>query len=516
MAVIINTEDLDQQASDLTARHTYWVYNCLDCCLTAEVDIALEEKHDDVSRAMYNRALDMQAPIMDMMLRGTLTDDESRQRVLTARQKELNHLETVWHRLCREGLGLTYPVNWRSPKQLLEFFFITLNAPEIKERNSNGVMALSTSRSSMEKLQTYYFAKPFAKLVLAMRDEGKAIGFLQTKLDEDNRIRCSFSLAGTKTGRLSSSFSDSGTGTNLQNVDRNLRDIFVADPGKVLVNVDIQQGDSRNVGVLCWEYFFESHGPEFAGAYLDACESGDLHTFVCRMGWPELPWVDDLSQCKSIAKKIWYRDKSYRDGAKILGHGSNFGGKPGTMSGHTKTPVRQIASFQTNYFAAFPCIPAMQEHTAHLLRTQGFITHPLGRRRYFWGRHEDPTVINSAIAFSPQGMTGEEINLAMLNLWRDPRFELLIQVHDSILFQIDENLVNELVPVALDLLAIEIPLVGGRVFKVAFDAEVGWNWGKYSSETNPHGLREWEGEELRKPPRRLSPLRRVIPKEFLV
>ena len=515
MAKIIHTQELDDLLPTLHPEHQYWIYNGLDCCLTADVYQSLMRTLTDETQATYERALDFQAPILDMMLRGTLIDQRERARVSRELQIELDELERRFDRLVTEGLGRA-KINYKSHIQVKELFYDVLKLPVIKERNTNGVMAPSSSRAALERLSGHHYAYPFAQLILQMRDRVKALGFLKTQLDADNRIRCSFNLAGTKTGRLSSSFSDSGTGTNLQNIDRNLRNIFVPDPGKVFVNVDIQQGDSRNVGVICWQIFYESHGPEFAGAYLDACESGDLHTYVCRMGWPELPWVEDLNLCKPIAKRNWYRDKSFRDGAKILGHGSNFGGKPKTMAGHTKTPVKQIANFQSNYFGAFPCIPAWHEWVAHELRTTSSLIHPFGRRRFFWDRHDKPDVLNAALAYGPQGMTGEEINIALFQLWQDPRFELLIQVHDSILFQVPQDQVNELVPVALDLLRVELPLVGGRSFHVAFDAEVGWNWGKHHPERNPYGMVEWEGEDLRKPPRRLTSAKRIVPQEFLI
>jgi DNA polymerase I-like protein with 3'-5' exonuclease and polymerase domains len=48
-------------------------------------------------------------------------------------------------------------------------------------------------------------------------------------------MRTSYNIAGTRTGRLSSSFSEFGaSGTNFQNIEERLREIFVADPGHKL------------------------------------------------------------------------------------------------------------------------------------------------------------------------------------------------------------------------------------------------------------------------------------------
>lgn len=501
---VIDSRTIPADGAGFSRDEIYWLYNGLDCAITHEVRSRLLPLLDETSRPIYERALALQAPFLEMMLRGTRIDSEHVARTKATMRAQLSELERKFARLCVEGLGLPAPFNWRSPLQLKGFFYETLGLPEIRKRDANGKMAPSVDRDALEKMRQYFIAEPFCNFILAMRDLGKAIGFLETPLDADGRIRCNFNIAGTNTGRLSSSFSDFGSGTNLQNVDRNLKYVFVPDPGKVFVNVDLEQADSRNVGALCWNLFYESHGPEFAGAYLDACESGDLHTTVCRMAWTALEWGDDPQNWRKVADQIAYRTLSYRDMAKKLGHGSNYLGQPKTMAGHTKVPREQIAEFQRRYFGAFPCIPEWHKHTIHQLQTTGSLTHLFGRRRYFFDRLDAQSTINAAIAYCPQGMTGEEINLGILNLWKDPRFELLIQVHDSILFQVDQNLVNELVPLALELLPARLTLRGGREFFVPVEAKVGWNWGDKSNE-NPLGLAKWKGAETRTPPKYRSP-----------
>lgn len=507
---IINTAELESIHESLTGAEVEWIYNGLDCCLTSEIRQALEPKMDSVAQATYRRALDLSAPFMDMMLRGTLLDIDKRELVYRQMESQLSVLESKWDQLIIEGLGLTAGINWRSPTQLKQLFYTTLQLPEIKSRDSNGNMSPSVDREALEKLGVHMVGGLFANFVLAMRDLGKAMGFLKTPLDRDNRIRCNFNIAGTNTGRLSSSFSDFGTGTNLQNIDRELREIFVPDPGKVFVNIDLEQGDSRGVGALCWDYFYDSEGPEFAGAYLDACESGDLHTTVCRMGWPDIDWPEDKKLWKAVAEDtIAYRNFSLRDMAKKLGHGTNYLGQPATMAMHTKVPKKQIETFQENYFGAFPCIPAWHKETIHRLQSTGQLTHLYGRRRYFFGRLDDQRVINAAIAYCPQGMTGDAINIGIMNLWQDGNYELLIQVHDSILFQIDQNKIDVLVPRALELLKARLILRGDREFFIPCEAKVGWNWGN-ESPANPFGLKKWKGEELRRPPRRFLNHRKVL------
>lgn len=500
--LILNAAELP---NDLSNNEIYWAYNGLDCGITYEIREKLKGYLDPVSSHTYASALELQAPYLEMMLRGVRLNSRHIAEKANECKKNIAALESLLSRYCIEGLGLPSTFNWRSPLQLKTFFYGVLGFKEIRKRNAAGVYAPATDRETLEKLADMYIvAEPFVKVILALRDHGKALGFLETKLDADGRIRCNFNLAGTNTGRLSSSFSDMGTGTNLQNVDRNLKYTFVPDKGKVFVNIDLEQADSRNVGALCWNMFHDSHGPEFAGAYLDACESGDLHTTVCRMAWTELPWSADPKTWRAVADEIAYRTYSFRDMSKKLGHGTNYYGQPKTMASHTKVPVEQIEVFQHKYFGAFPCIPEWHKETIRQLQTNGCLTHLFGRRRFFFNRLDEQSTINAAIAYCPQGMTGDEINIGVLNLWKHGAYELLIQVHDSILFQIDESRIDELVPLALELLKAKLTLKGGREFFVPVEAKVGWNWGD-KSDSNPFGLAKWKGSETRRPPRELPP-----------
>lgn len=507
---IIDTSTMDPLA--LNPNHAYWVYNGLDCCITLEILEQLLPQLDDTTRVTYQRELDLQAPYMEMMLRGIKVNKEHIRRALKNLKHLLSDLETHFNTLCIDGLGLELrpakkgekpmAINWRSHTQVKFLLYDVLKLPVLKKRNSQGKMAPAADRETLEKHLQHYFSEPLITHILSMRDLGKQIGFLETKFDADGRMRTNFNIAGTNTGRLSSSFSVSGTGTNLQNVAVGLRYGFVADEGKLLVNVDLEQADSRNVGALCWNLFVDEHGEDFAGSYLDACESGDLHTFVCQMAWTDLDWSGDNP--RAVANEIAYRGLSYRDLAKKLGHGTNYYGQPPTMAKHSKVPVGQIIEFQHKYFKAFPCIPAYHEYVINQLHTEGQLTNLYGRRRFFFGRHEDQSVINAAIAYMPQGTTGDQINDGILRLWRDPRFEPLIQVHDSILFQIDQNEAEHLIPIALNLLRSTIILKRSREFYVPLEAQTGWNWG-YAGKNNYHGLTRWKGTESRNPPKIIFP-----------
>lgn len=502
MATIINTADLTSQTS-LSEDESLWIYNGLDCCVTEEVRQNLTPMLDNVATRTYEFSKALQAPVIEMAMRGLLVNQPRKHRVLREMRKKLVHLQDQFDSIQRDGIGIP-PINWRSPTQLNNLLYDVMGLPEQKKRNSKGVYARSSNREAIEALSGYYIAEPVCNHLLALRDLGKSIGFLETGIDPDGRMRTNLNIAGTNTGRFASSVSDFGTGTNLQNVTAALRSVFVADPGMKLANLDLEQADSRNVGALCWNEFVHSHGEKWAGAYLDLCESGDLHTNVCKMASPDLGWGTKFHEDgtpwsdREIADQKAYRHKSYRDNSKVLGHGSNYLGTPPTMAKHSKLPRHLVEDFQKNYFGALPCIPAWHKSIFTQLENVHSLTTPFGRRRYFFGRPRESATRREAVAFQPQSMTADEINTGILNLWRAHRVQLLIQVHDSIMFQFPEELENEIVPWALETLRTHLTLTKGRDFVVPTEAMTGWNWGYYDKEENPDGLKKWKGGDDRK------------------
>lgn len=502
---IINTGIL-RPDTPLTPNEKDWVYNGLDCCVTQEILEALLPQIDNQTAGTYAFSRDLQAPILEMAMRGLLVHQRRRADVLQLFLSRIATLSNQLTELVKEGIG--FPAEntiekgkpkywWRSPAQLKNLLYDVMQLPVQRKRNAEGLMMPSTNRESVEKLQQYFYAEPLCLHLLALRDLDKKRQFLETEIDADGRMRTSFNIAGTNTGRLASSMSDFGSGTNLQNVDRDLRSIFIADPGYKFANLDLEQADARNLGALCWTHFLDSHGPEFAGAYLNLCESGDLHTNVSRLARPHLQWTDDPALNRKLADTKFYRNDSYRDLDKKLGHGTNYLGSPRTMAKHAHVQLVEVERFQKNYFSALPCIPEYHKRVQHDLNEYGQLTTLFGRRRFFFGRRKDAATLREAVAYCPQSMTAEEINKGMLEVWRDGRTQLLVQVHDSILFQFPEELEDVIVPWALKTLRIPLDLPGGRNFVVPTEAKVGWNWGD-KSDTNPDGLIKWKGGDDRR------------------
>lgn len=501
----------------LSADEASWIYNGLDCCVTLEVRDKLRDQLElepENVKETYHTAMRKLAPVNYMNLRGLLVDEPARKYAIEHYRKDLAVLWSRFDELMNETLG--YTINWRSPVQLKSLFYDTFQLKAVRKRNSKGEFAPTVNADALEKFCEYLYPQVYARLILAMRDLGKKISFLETEVDPDGRMRTSLNIAGTDTGRFSSKFSAFGSGSNLQNVEDRLRAVFKADPGMIFVNVDLEQADARNVGARIYNEFYDSHGPEEAGRFLDACESGDLHTTVTRMVWPDLGWAGNPKEDREIADQPFYREHSYRDMSKKLGHGTNYFGTPPTMARHAKVETYIIEAFQRKYFRAFPLIGNydhdLNQNDWHgwvyrQLRDVGSITNLFGRRRIFFDRYKEQTTLRAAIAYDPQSNTGEELDRGWLQLWAAmPEAQLLLPVHDSILFQLPYEGLNELLPRALELLKVTIELKGGRKFSVPLEAATGYNWAKRRKNKktglweNANGLVKWSGQEDRKPP----------------
>ena len=288
---VINTAEISPD--DLSPQEREWVYNGMDCCVTSEVLDVLLPQLGNHTAATYNFSRDLQGPVLEMRLRGVLVDLSRRSDVMEEYFAKLDALQDQVEKIVRDGLGC-WNFNWRSNNDLKYIFYDVLGIPPVMRGGS-----ASVNRDALEKLEAYFQAAPIVRTLVMMRDLQKKIGLLKTEIDDDGRCRTSYNIAGTTTGRLSSSFSEFGTGTNLQNIEESLRSIFVADPGFKLAYLDAEQGESRVVGAIEWNLFQD-------GTYLDACEGGDLHTTVAKLVWPTHNWTGNPKADRRLAEQPYY------------------------------------------------------------------------------------------------------------------------------------------------------------------------------------------------------------------
>jgi DNA polymerase I len=478
-----------------------WVYNGLDCCVTAEVLDAMLPQLDEHTSETYAFSRALQGPALEMSLRGVLVDRLRVSEVIDEFYDKIEMLERNLERIVLEGVGLSH-FNWRSNPDLQRLFYDKLGIPVIRKQGRPTV-----DRNALEKMEAYTIAKPIVGHMSAMRELSKKISVLKTEIDPDGRIRTSYNIAGTDTGRFSSSFSAFGTGGNLQNVEESLRSIFIADPGMKFAKCDAKSGESFVVGAIEWNLFND-------GRYLDAVQSGDVHTAVARICWPGLEWTGDFNRDKHIAERPYYRHYSYRFMCKKLGHGSNYGGKPATLAQQSKLPIEVVIAFQPKYFSAFPAHTRWQANVEDELRGRGFLISLTGRKRWFFGRRGDPDTLRAAIAFDPQCSLADIVNRAMRNIWRKNYCTVVMHDHDALTFMYPEHLEPLIIPRLMTDLIQPIPLRNGRTLAIPYDCKVGWNKGDYDARTNPEGLKDYEGGDTRKRQAQVGLLDRVIRKSY--
>src|SRR6267154_5019120 len=486
------------------------VYCGLDCCITSEILEVLLPQLDDHTSPTFAFSRALQGPVLEMQLRGILVDQSRRQEVIDLYSDKIDQLEGQLEQIVLDGVGMP-TFSWRSNPDLQKLFFGYLGIPTIRKQGRP-----TTDHKALEKMQIFLVARPIVNHLLTMRELQKKIDFLRTGVDPDGRIRTSYNISGTNTGRFSSSYSEFGTGGNLQNVEESLRSVFISDPGWKFAKFDAKSGESYIVGAIEGNLFDDWR-------YLDAVESGDVHTTVARMCWPDLGWTGDLARDTEIAERPFYRHYSYRFMCKKLGHGSNYGGQHQTLAMQTTLPEPIVIGFQPKYFAAFPAHLRWHEWTDDQLRKVGLLVTLTGRKRWFFGRRTEASTLREAIAYDPQGSLADIVNRAMLRIWRQRPCLIMMQDHDALTFMYKEEDEDVIIPQLQEMLVEEIPLEHGRTLSIPYDCKVGWNKGEYccgeknnpackdcKREINLDGLKDYEGGDERRRQPEVSVLDRIL------
>lgn len=328
----INTANLE--LSSLSIDEKLWVYNGFDDMVTKQILPAIQDNcNADVLR-VYNFEKALMGPVMAMSDKGMLIDLPLRDDMLSEVWRKIHSL-TGMDKVMRKKQKKWKVVDPNAPMQRLayafwdkefnpfssiefkKFFYKAMKIPFVW-KFEKGKKIIATDREALERIMFRYpRARPIGKLVLMLRDLKKQLDVLEAKLDDEGRMHFSFNIAGTESGRFSSNKDIYGRGTNGQNITDFLRRIFIADPGYVLVYPDLEQAEARVVAGLSRD-----------AAFIEAVSTGDIHTSVAKLVWPDLGWTGDAKGDRKIADQKYYRDFSYRDMAKKAGHGSNYGGTP--------------------------------------------------------------------------------------------------------------------------------------------------------------------------------------------
>jgi DNA polymerase I-like protein with 3'-5' exonuclease and polymerase domains len=433
-------------------------YNCKD---TTGTLAAYYSQRDALKTRGMGRLFDDYimrfAPVIhEMCVRGLRLDPQA----LVLLKEKLGREKESQERILKAEFDarLKREVNPRSPKQLKSALKeLGLKIPVQKGKES-------TDKKALVKLRKKHPDEPVLPALIGLSATNKQLSsYVDFEYDrQTGRVHYSLDGCGTETGRWAGYNSGWGEGFNPQTVPKTVRNCFVADEGKLLIQVDLAQAESRYVA---WE------APEPTLMQM-LNEGRDVHKYVAG---------------KIFKKPEEIVSKLERQLGKKSGHSANYSVGPRTFSesclvemNHyiTENEARRIIEM---YFETFPGIRRRQENIRREVYAKRVLRTPIGRERHFYGRMNDAT-FREAYAYSPQSVIPDITNHLMLKLWELKDcldVEFLLQVHDSLLLQAPPERVQEIAELCKDLKAWhpKITLAGGELL-IPVEVEVGTRWGK--------------------------------------
>ena len=336
-------------------------------------------------------------------------------------------------------------VNPASPKQLKQLLIDQLKLPVVKKSPRTGAPSFDKEAMGMYDQLLEKMNNPTAKLIKEFRGWQKAVSasykpYLEL-VGNDGRLRCSYKTHGTATGRLSCAE------PNLQQIPKTsdkpwngkVKQCFIADPGYVLINADFSQLELR----LATAYAGEEDLKQVFN------EGRDIFT--------------------EMSKQL---DMSRHD-TKTLVYSMQYGaGEQRLMSafGVTKQEARKI---RENYFNTYPNFRKFNERCTHRVEQTGIIKLWSGRYRHFDDRTEAYKAMNSVI----QGGAADIVERIMVKAWKELESDdchILLQVHDSITFEVREDKADEYMIKIKELMEDVGSITGDVMFDVKFDVDVGY------------------------------------------
>jgi len=344
--------------------------------------------------------------------------------------------------------------NIGSPRQLETILFDELGLPSTKRTRTSR----STDASVLEELRDRH---QVIGLILEHRQVSKLkstyVDALPTLVDSARRLHTTYQQAVAATGRLSS------TDPNLQNIPirtalgRRIRRAFVAPEGRLLLGADYSQQELRIL----------AHVSGDAGLKADFAAHSDIHLAAAARVLGLAP------------DEVGPKERSV---AKMINYGIAYGLSDYGLAERLKIPREDAQRFITDYFAAYEGIRRYTVEMKILARDQGFVTTLLGRRRYL----PELTARNGALRAAGermainmpiQGTAADGMKIAMVRVdealrSRGLRSQMLLQVHDELVFETDEDELPELATLARDIMRAALPLD----VPLEVDLKVGSNW----------------------------------------
>lgn len=349
------------------------------------------------------------------------------------------------------------PFNLSSPKQLQVILFEELNLPVLKKTPKG---AASTSEEVLQELALTY---PLPKLIIEHRGLSKLKSTYTDKLpkmvnEKTERVHTSYNQTGTVTGRLSSS------DPNLQNIPirseegRRIRQAFIAKPGYKIVASDYSQIELRIMAHLSQDK-----------GLLDAFSAGkDIHKATAAEVFSVA--LDDVTV-------------EQRRSAKAINFGLIYGMSAFGLAKQLNIGRQEAQQYMDRYFNRYPGVLTYMEDTRSAAHENGYVETIIGRRLPLPNINARNGMLKkaaerAAINAPMQGTAADIIKKAMIDMsiWVNNQpvgnVQLLMQVHDELVFSIKEEFVESYVLEIQQIMAkaadLDVPLLA--------EAGVGDNW----------------------------------------
>lgn len=410
----------------------------------SEIKFVLLEKLDEMGgKGIYEHLEIPLVPVLyNMEKQGIGIDvaELSEQGKLLA--QDLSLLQIEIHKAAGQSFNIA------SPKQLGEILFEKMQIPAGKKTKSG----YSTASDVIEKLAVEF---PICGLVLKYRELAKlkstyvdALPQLISK--ETGRLHTHYRQAATSTGRLSS------VNPNLQNIPirtergRMVRKAFVADKGKFFISADYSQIELRIL----------AHVTGDEGLVRAFKEDLDIHSATASEIF-NLPLKDVTSEFRRKAKAVNF---GIAYGQGVFGLAQTLGISRG-----------ESAEIIKKYFERFRKVKEYMTETVEKAKNNGFVETIFGRRRYIQELKSSRPAIRAfgeraAINAPIQGAASDLVKMAMIQLHEEIESPMILQVHDELLFECEEKVVESQ--------SSEIKKIMEKVAKLDIPLKVNLAWGR--------------------------------------
>lgn len=441
----INIEDASiKNVADFLNSVSYASYNIYT---KLEEKIKSEKLYD----LFYNIEMPLLSVLSDMEIAGIKIDSLFLEKFNDKIVGEIKSIEQKIYSLAGEEFNIN------SPKQLSVIMFEKLNLPIIKKTKTG----YSTDEEVLKELSSYELPAEVLKYRELQKLKSTYIDPIGNYCQYyGDRIHTVFNQAITTTGRLSS------TDPNLQNIPikseygREFRKAFIPEKDKIFISADYSQIDLRVLAHI-------SEDERLIEAF-KARE--DIHSATAR-------------EVFGIAKNEKVPD-NLRSDAKAINFGIVYGMSPFGLSKQLNISFIKAREYIDNYFDRYKGVKKWMGEIVDNAKQEGFVKTITGRVRYIPELRSSNAQIRAAgerIAMNTpiQGTSADIIKIAMIDIYNDLKKDykevlMLLQVHDDLLFEVPENIANDIAELIKDkmenALKLKVPLI--------VDIKTGKNWGE--------------------------------------